>query len=131
MTPEQLAQLKVLVQRLRDRDRFVTEGPMYLMAQCREAADFLEALAASPAPATEPGVSGWQTMDSAPKDGTHILLWCGGNPVCGHFSTDTLDPEVKGSGSFVLDCDWLPEPTLWHPITPPTSPVTEPTEVKT
>ena len=35
--------IKALIERLRDRERFVMEGPAYLMRQCKEAADALEA----------------------------------------------------------------------------------------
>lgn len=65
---------------------------------------------------------GWQSMETAPTDGTEILLWCG-HPVCGYFSTDREDPEVEGEGSFVLDANWpgMTEPTHWMPIEPPTT----------
>ncbi len=44
-TPPASQDIEALVKRLRDMDRFVTEGPRYLMAQCREAADALTRLA--------------------------------------------------------------------------------------
>ena len=69
---------------------------------------------------THPAAEEWHSMDTAPRDGTEILLWFG-RPVCGHYSTDTLDPEVKGEGSFIPDITWpgMGEPTLWQKIRAP------------
>ncbi len=182
MTPEQLAQLNGIVVRLRSPSEFTRTRARL------EAAVFLEALAASPTPATEPGVSGvewatedqkaigwtlnfqwlekltnqiendtgytatmevveaaflagyratpptspasvWQTMDSAPKDGSEFLAKCGDFlPTSCFFDGRTFVHYDHDDGLIAYPFTaWLSYEAL---VTPPTSPVTEPTEVK-
>jgi hypothetical protein len=58
----------------------------------------------------------WRPIETAPKDGTEILLWCG-QPVCGNWSSDTDDPERDIDG-WVVDVQWpgMTKPTHWQPI---------------
>ncbi len=64
------------------------------------------------------GSSSWQLIDSAPKDGTEIIL--------GSFREDFEDPIVMNScwiddderGCYWLDWRGLPEPTHWMFLPP-------------
>ena len=87
----------------------------------------LEALAAYDA-ALDDG--GWQLIDTAPKDGTAILLWDGRAMYVGvhaSFNWDYLDPADKNDGYewMATVCspyaDFRPAlvPTHWRPLPPP------------
>lgn len=58
----------------------------------------------------------WQPIETAPRDGREVVLWCG-QPVCGRISTDHLDPERTPQG-WTFDVTWpgMTEPTHWIPI---------------
>lgn len=61
-------------------------------------------------------MSDWQDIDSAPRDGTDVLLWDGQAVELGHW----LDWD-DGTGDWV-DRELLPlrpTPTDWQPLPPP------------
>lgn len=58
--------------------------------------------------------SGWRTIDSAPKDGTHILLY---QPSCGQFEGWWHDAWPRACEEYWMDyADSEPEPTHWQPL---------------
>lgn len=98
---------------------FVDMRPDDFEALLHEAADALEA-------ARE---DGWQPMETAPKDGTRVLLWIEWSdvPVVGEFShdrwwADTEHYEVS-CGAYCyggsVSSDKNMKPTHWHPLPPP------------
>jgi hypothetical protein len=58
--------------------------------------------------------SGWQPMESAPKDGTQVIVWDGGQVVAAHF-----DSSMWGNGwvewCYRSDADPV-TPKLWMPL---------------
>lgn len=70
-------------------------------------------------PACHSPSHGWLTIDSAPKDGTEIIL--------GMFREEFADPIVMNScwidgeerGCYWLDWHGMPEPTHWRPLQHP------------
>ena len=66
----------------------------------------------------------WKTIDSAPKDGTSILLWCpyadkSGTIVVGEFwvrAWASSDWKIDYSTMVILDA---PDPTHWMPLPEP------------
>lgn len=73
-------------------------------------------LIASPQPQLRAVTEEWQPIDTAPRDGREVVLWCG-QPVCGRISNDYLDPERTPQG-WTFDVTWpgMTEPTHWIPI---------------
>jgi hypothetical protein len=65
----------------------------------------------------------WVPIEKAPdwmrKPSVHLLVWCG-QPVCGRYSDDTLDPERREDG-LVLDFTWpgMEAPSFVAAINPP------------
>lgn len=69
-------------------------------------------------------MSEWQSISTAPKDGTTVILWAPGvsRPMLGHF----MDEERRQFGKVVSVMQkwvWnaaipvtLPEPTHWMPV---------------
>ncbi len=101
-----------LVFRLRDEAAQVERenvGWLSLPVSLRDAADRLSLL-------SEEVEARWQPIETAPKDGTEVVLWCG-QPVCGRISTDHLDPERTPQG-WTMDVTWpgMIEPTHWMPL---------------
>jgi hypothetical protein len=86
----------------------------------------------------------WRPIDTAPKDGTMVLLSCSGGPALACWSHEECGPGVSGyaqcagwfaasSGKILLDEGWdtgagyrleVPNPTHWMPI--PEPPTCEP-----
>lgn len=65
----------------------------------------------------------WKTMDTAPKDGTHIILLCEGQAIEGYWSENFYKPErsqwevAKLSSHGCGCCGWdNEEPTGWFPL---------------
>lgn len=61
----------------------------------------------------------WQPIDTAPKDGTHILGWDGCRMftckhVAGFYGESPWELVVAGMWASDGDCD----PTMWHPLPP-------------
>lgn len=64
-------------------------------------------------------MSAWQSIETAPKDGTEIIL--------GVFSQYFVDPIVMNScwvdgeerGCYWHDWGGMPAPTHWQPLSPP------------
>ena len=64
-------------------------------------------------------MSDWKPIDTAPKDGTEIIL--------GVFSDSFVDATVMNSrwidgeekGCYWLDWHGMPRPTHWQPLNPP------------
>ena len=72
--------------------------------------------------------TGWQTIDSAPKDGTSMLvwppLWTGGTISCAYWNTDKYSKKPRpfwkrldDMGRVSLSRDT--PPTLWQHLPPP------------
>lgn len=72
---------------------------------------------------------GWSPIDTAPKDGTEVLLWAGG-AISGYWTTErepngnTPEPGEDGvwRGAWSgrpLYLEWHHKPTHWRPISPP------------
>ena len=59
----------------------------------------------------------WQPIETAPKDGTHVLLWpspyWGGDSLSGGYATAHKRWFADGSGSETIS------PTHWQPLPPP------------
>lgn len=72
-------------------------------------------------------MSEWQTIESAPKDGTKILLshkWFRDKPFIGYWANeewivDKCCVEVYGDGDIVDDIGLQKYIDLWMPIPPP------------
>ncbi len=76
----------------------------------------------------------WQTMESAPRDGTPILVWRDGHPIVRasvwrvrpkmlpdwetHIIRDGMDPPFEGFPILTRLGD-AKAPTHWHPLPPP------------
>ena len=64
-----------------------------------------------------PPVSGWRAIDSAPKDGTPVLVWDGNDCMVSWYHT--VSPEFLGEWYTLAIC--AEEPTHWMPLpSPPT-----------
>ena len=72
-------------------------------------------------------MSEWQPIESAPRDGTHILLWERYNdyPCVGYFShrrnmwfADTEHYDTSGDAT-VTDTLWQSHISHWMPLPPP------------
>ena len=79
---------------------------------------------------------GWAAIETAPKDGTRLLLWCNGLEV-GYWSTSLWAPRPKGSPLGKQDGAWIIyenrsdtirlTPTHWMPLPfPPDTDSSEP-----
>lgn len=54
----------------------------------------------------------WQTIDTAPKDGTEVLLWLGDDVALGYWREDAQ--------AFDSEVGWIrPMPTHWMPLPDP------------
>jgi len=114
-----------------ERERFEawpneTQPPYWrTTAWAREAWPIWQAARASLPPAPEP-VAGWQPIDSAPKDGTEVLLYAPatvyeGTPVearltYGHWSAPSDTPRLKYVDGFAPEPvyeDWEPYWASW------------------
>lgn len=59
----------------------------------------------------------WQTIESAPKDGTEILAWDGYDMTTVSWFQATPKYgawHLVAAGAYAEDCDW--EPTHWMPL---------------
>jgi hypothetical protein len=78
---------------------------------------------------------GWQPIDSAPKDGTEILVYCpAGQQAKSGWAFGPAIQSVKWDGSLTHqnsmwwtltgyhEADAWPEPTHWMPLPPPPEP---------
>jgi hypothetical protein len=78
--------------------------------------------------------SEWQPIETAPKDGTAVLLWGGqyeddlngprDNEIISyaHFVPDDFDEGDPGRWEELGGCyysSWIHNPTHWHPVPPP------------
>src|SRR6185369_14959711 len=71
---------------------------------------------------------GWRSMDSAPKDGTIVLLGAVGKPtVIGHWEIETGEVLIAADKPYWhpfdhsrwdYESEWF-EPTHWQPLPPP------------
>jgi hypothetical protein len=76
----------------------------------------------------------WQPIETAPKDGTEVLVWCPSAalvPLAMHFSSEEYfareygDPDYMEAGWYLSysypdglpECTW--EPTHWMPLPEP------------
>lgn len=65
----------------------------------------------------------WQTIETAPKDGTRVFLWLAdeGFPVLAAF-IDFDDPKAEAHEWFIFEMHQyatLNNPTHWQPLPPP------------
>lgn len=58
----------------------------------------------------------WQPIETAPRDGTVILVWQAGK------GRDTIITDWFAVESNTGACGWLDEPTHWQPLPPPPTP---------
>jgi Protein of unknown function (DUF551) len=64
----------------------------------------------------------WQPIETAPKDGTEVLMYCPGDipaVVCGAYVDDPEIPYWRYSESLVADVVAEANPTHWMPLPPP------------
>lgn len=66
----------------------------------------------------------WQPIETAPKDGTSVLLWDGEFQFTGEWMVEAIDGShwwiATLHGQKQVACD--PQPTHWHPLPPPPTP---------
>ncbi len=92
-----------------------------------EHADILRARLSAPEPEPEPEPVAWQPIDTAPKDGTNILVCCAvdadGTQIKSH-GLFTQRAAWWGEEGWVVYCDIIQEPqcffepTHWMPVPP-------------
>jgi hypothetical protein len=72
-------------------------------------------------------MSDWQPIETAPRDGTRLILLCNGHPSLGRYihreaTTNGVRDEVHSFSGWVWAGGFLshgkPEPTHWLPIPP-------------
>lgn len=69
-------------------------------------------------PESSESASAWQPIETAPRNGTKILLWCAGNPSGEWPFMATWDP-YHGFWVIHVDGQSLHEPTHWTPLPDP------------
>jgi len=89
----------------------------------RATRDAEQRIRALPLPPPSPSnSSGWQPIETAPRDGTEVILWDGAFRMIGHWTGDQKDPECSPDGWVRDFCtDPMHEPTHWQPLPPPPS----------
>jgi hypothetical protein len=98
-----------LVERLRELELRITAGAN---EACGQAADRIEALTAQLARARQ---EGWQSIETAPKDGTVILF---ATPEPGDWRYHMSRADDRWNGAI-----WLEKATHWMPLpAPPANP---------
>ncbi len=57
-------------------------------------------------------MSEWQPIETAPKDGTVVLLYCGGKEVVSarHYANDCWTPEHDMAQGVTWATHWMPLP---------------------
>lgn len=65
--------------------------------------------------------NGWRSMDSAPKDGTSVLLWLGSSAWCGWWhnsegDTDDGKPGWVDGSRTRYEKYYVMHPTAWQPL---------------
>lgn len=60
----------------------------------------------------EKAMSEWQPIETAPKDGTVVLLYCGGKEVVSarHYANDCWTPEHDMAQGVTWATHWMPLP---------------------
>lgn len=67
-------------------------------------------------------MSDWQPIDTAPKDGTDVLLFNGHPRVGSWFDSweyDSWHPEAKETGGWIMYGGRVIHPTHWQPLPEP------------
>ena len=57
---------------------------------------------------------GWQPIETAPKDGTEVLVWDDGCVVAAFFGR--LGWQLTQTGAYAEDADLYGAPTHWRPL---------------
>ena len=71
--------------------------------------------------------SGWQPIETAPRDGTIILVWVDGECIVVRWlkwcnSNDPGRWELTRTGSYAADGELYADPTHWQPLPPAPEP---------
>jgi hypothetical protein len=90
-------------------DQYVLAGKLSEALKTVSDADFVQIIEAAVAPV------GWQPIETAPKDGTIVLVWDGENMAV----ADWVEFPYRPGGGWMEGIEVFSDPTHWMPLPEP------------
>ncbi len=103
----------------REQIREISENtPVSLDGTVAELQEYGEKCIYKALSALAPDAAKWRTIESAPKDGTHMLMLQDGYISEAWWRLDVFEKEYEWGGSSWSYAPWK-QPTHWQPLPPP------------